>query len=519
MFGLHKLAFGLLCSVLSALILWLAWPPDGLSVLAFIAFVPLFYISIDSKLNQNFRNFLIFISLLLFHVLTGFWMYSSTVTGSLTAHLLYAGISYCAFAITVYLSKVTGKFNFPLFIIIWLSIEYMLSHWEIAWPWFVLGNVFADSTFLIQWYSYTGTAGGTLWILICNWFIYILLTSLYKKQRKEIYINILKISLVIVIPILISVSIESKHSDQKADFIIGLVQPNINPRTEKFNGLSEKEQINRGLNLVDSVNLKGIQLLIFPETFLTKTINEDSLIFSNSLKDLRQAAGNIPIITGAFTHIENKASKAISSGKTLYNSMIFMDQDQIKVYHKTQLLPLVEKQPFLWILRPFKKYIEKNGAYFGSYGSDNETVGFCLQDGTNLAPIICLESVFGEYTSELVAESNASFIVLITNDGWWSSDGGYRQHLAYARLRCIETRSWMVRCANTGVSAVIDPEGDIIHQTEYGNAAFLKASVGRHNGPESFYVRFGDFISKAAILLLAGWLVINSRKILKMNRL
>lgn len=517
MFGLHKLSFGLLCSVMSAILLWLAWPPEGMSFLAFIAFIPLFYLTIDSKLNQHTRNLLIFISLLLFHILAASWMYSSTFIASITAHLLYAGLMFCTFSFTAYLSKQSGKFNFPLLIIIWLSTEYMISHWEIAWPWFVLGNVFADSTSLIQWYSYTGTSGGTLWILICNYLIYSLLKALYKRQKTNIFIIISTISIVISTPIIISISIEKMRPDQEGDFMVGIVQPNINPLTEKFNGLNESEQIKRGLSLIDSVNQKGIQLLIFPETFITKPIDEDSLISSNSLKTLQQANDHIPIITGAFTNkVNNNLGERISS-KTLYNSMIFMDQDQIKVYHKSRLLPLVEKQPFLWILRPFRKYIEKTGGYFGSYGSDNESIGFTLQDGTKLAPLICFESVFGEYSSEIVAESKASFIVLITNDGWWSSDGGYRQHLAYARLRCIETGRWMVRCANTGVSAVIDPKGNIIQQTEYEEAKLLKAAVGRHMGKESFYVRYGDLISKTSILLLAGWLFANARKILQMK--
>lgn len=513
MLGLRKHLFGLFCAILSALLLWLAWPPDGLSALSFVAFVPLFAILIDSKLNQNIRYLLVFVSFFLFHLLAGFWMYSSTIMGSLTTHLLYAGVMMSVFAITIFLSK--GKFNFPLFIIIWLSTEYLIIRWDLAWPWFNLGNVFADSTSQIQWYSYTGTSGGTLWLLLCNWMIYNLLKAIHDRKRREIYINIILISFVIAIPILISYNIRKNLPDQKTDFLLGVIQPNINPRTEKFNGISEQEQIARGLNLIDSLDISELRLLVFPETFLTKPIDEDSLEYSSSLKRLSHATGEIPLITGAFTSKVNNHTNI----KTLYNSMIYIDQTQKNVYHKTCLLPLVEKQPFLWLLNPFRKYIEKSGAYFGSYGSDNESVGFLLQEGTRLAPIICLESVFGEYTSKIVAESNASFIVLITNDGWWSSDAGYRQHLAYARLRCIETRRWMVRCANTGVSALIDPEGNIVLHTEYGKAEFLKASVGRHNGPETFYVRFGDYIGKAAILLLAVWLVINSTKLLRMKKL
>ncbi len=126
-----------------------------------------------------------------------------------------------------------------------------------------------------------------------------------------------------------------------------------------------------------------------------------------------------------------------------------------------------------------------------------------------LAPLICFESAYGAYTSKRVGH-HAGFIVLITNDGWWSSRGGYRQHLAYARLRAIESRRYVVRAANTGVSAIIDPSGEIIKQLGYDIAGAFAASVFAIYKP-TFYSVYGDFIGVisliSCIIIFLLWLL------------
>ena len=99
----------------------------------------------------------------------------------------------------------------------------------------------------------------------------------------------------------------------------------------------------------------------------------------------------------------------------------------------------------------------------------------------------------------------------MTNDGWWGNTPGHRQHLQYARLRAIETRRWVARSANTGISSVIDPSGNIHETQPWDRAAVIKYNIPTTD-TLTFYVRYGDYIYKTisllALLLLAWHLLI-----------
>ena len=112
---------------------------------------------------------------------------------------------------------------------------------------------------------------------------------------------------------------------------------------------------------------------------------------------------------------------------------------------------------------------------------------------------VCYESVFGEYCTGYVREG-ATLMTVITNDAWWGDTPGYRQHLNYSRLRAIETRRWLARCGNTGVSAVIDPCGRIVKRSPWWEEAVLQGRVQLLEC-QSFFVRYGDMVGRVAVFL------------------
>lgn len=106
--------------------------------------------------------------------------------------------------------------------------------------------------------------------------------------------------------------------------------------------------------------------------------------------------------------------------------------------------------------------------------------------------------------------NGADIIAVITNDGWWGNTPGFRQHLNYARLRAIETRRWVIRSANTGVSCIIDPSGKILDAQPWEKPAFIKQTVPTSN-VMTFYVSHGDLLSKTAIagaIILILWTIV-----------
>jgi apolipoprotein N-acyltransferase len=124
---------------------------------------------------------------------------------------------------------------------------------------------------------------------------------------------------------------------------------------------------------------------------------------------------------------------------------------------------------------------------------------FEIKNQAKVAPIICYESVYGEYVTDYV-KNGAQFLAIITNDAWWGNTQGHQQHLSLARLRAIENRRWIARSANTGISAIIDERGNILESLEYGTEGAIKGTVYPKT-KVTFYTTHGDYIARIASLM------------------
>jgi apolipoprotein N-acyltransferase len=146
-----------------------------------------------------------------------------------------------------------------------------------------------------------------------------------------------------------------------------------------------------------------------------------------------------------------------------------------------------------------KDFVFDLGGTTGSLGRQDEPSNFVLKNNVKVAPVICYESVFGEYLTRFV-NKGAGLIVVITNDGWWRNTPGYKQHLSFSRLRAIETRRSVARSANTGISCFINQRGDILQPTAWWEEAAIEGTVNL-NDEITFYVKYGDFIARVAMFM------------------
>lgn len=112
---------------------------------------------------------------------------------------------------------------------------------------------------------------------------------------------------------------------------------------------------------------------------------------------------------------------------------------------------------------------------------------------------ICYESIYPEFCTQYVRQG-AQLICVITNDGWWGDTAGYRQHFSYSRLRAIELRRDIARCANTGISAFIDQRGDVLEQTRWWEPDLLHSKVNL-SSYQTFFVRYGDIVGRICTLM------------------
>ena len=395
-------------------------------------------------------------------------------------------------------------------------------HWDLTFPWLTLGNVFAKNVGWIQWYEYTGVFGGSLWVLMVN--ILWLQSIKYFADLNEKKILLKKFGTAFfssLFPICISYFISTATAtatataSASATATVVIVQPNIDPYTEKFSG-DYMEQVEKMFALASEKVDSTTDYLIFPETALQENIWENNMEPSTSLQFIQKYIKQFPklkVVIGANSgriYMANEQPSATAHLSKLdnmyyddYNTALQLDSsEKIQIYHKSKLVPGVEMMPFPWLLNWLGDVAIKLGGTNCSYGIQDERSVFISSDSSiKIAPVICYESIYGEYVSEYI-KKGAQFICIITNDGWWGDTPGCRQHLNYARLRCIETRREIVRCANTGISCFIDERGNVFQSTEWWKSAVIKQNVKLKNNT-TFYVEHGDYIALIAVFLFA----------------
>jgi apolipoprotein N-acyltransferase len=120
----------------------------------------------------------------------------------------------------------------------------------------------------------------------------------------------------------------------------------------------------------------------------------------------------------------------------------------------------------------------------------------------NVRPLICYESIFGEMNF-----TNSDLIAIITNDGWWKNTAGYKQHFSYASLRAIEQRKVIIRSANTGISGIIDANGELIKESKWDEKTCISADVKLNSIP-TFYAQFGNYIGRLSVFVAFMLLIV-----------
>lgn len=517
-----KLAY----AILSTFLLWFAWPPLSFTPLLFFALVPLLVIedelfnSQDPKSSRRLFNYT-FLTFLLWNILCTWWVWNASAVGMIIAVLLNAFLMSLPFFFYHKTRRYVGKITSQVaFICYWLSYEYFHLNWELSWPWMTLGNGFSEYTKWIQWYDYTGVFGGSLWVLSSNIIIYNLISKIKNKsvlanEEKSLYNSLLShffsCLLIIIAPISYSLVKYYTYQEKSNPSPIVIVQPNVDPYNEKFDGMTPEDQLKKIIHLSDSLGKTDTEFFIWPETSLVGSIYETDLLNNFLIKKIQSFLSkykNGNVLTGANTYIEynqpeTPTARKYRSGECCYDAfntaLQIENSPRMQVYHKSKLVPGVERMPYPSLFRFLEPLAVNLGGTVGSLGTQNERTVFYTESGIGAAPVICYESVYGEYLSEYILKG-AQFIAIITNDGWWGNTPGYKQHASYARLRAIETRRSIARSANTGISCFINQRGDIIQPTSWWIATAISGKINL-NETITFYVLHGDFIAKIASVL------------------
>jgi apolipoprotein N-acyltransferase len=510
-----------LFSILSGLLMIVSFPFTGsLTPMVFLSWVPLLMIenNISQKKYRSGKVFIhAYIVFFIFNIGTTWWIWNADLGGAIMAFTLNAllmSITFLLFHLTK--KKLGSKIGYFSLIAYWIAFEYFHYHWELSYPWLNLGNNFSILPSFVQWYSYTGVLGGTLWVLITNILVYKLVEGkiIKKAHKKTQRILLTQLIAVLLIPISISQIQYYSYSEKINPIEVVVLQPNIDPYNEKFiSPLSI--QLKKLCDLADPIVTKSTDIVIAPETAISVGFWEEDLHllpFYKYLKLRKKSWGNIAFYTGASTvkFFKNKhshASRKIEGGPGFYesyNSSLLMDEENVSTFlHKSKLVLGVEKIPFSSWLPFLEEFSINNGGTSGTLGIEKEPKVLRTNKFT-FAPSICYESIYGEFIGTQ-CKKGAQVIFIITNDGWWGNTPGYKQHMSFARLRAIENRRSIARSANTGTSCFINQKGDIIEQSNWWESIALKQKINLNNDI-TFYSTFGDLLGKFLAFMSIGLL-------------
>lgn len=542
-------------AVLSGLLLSLPYLVPHCGFVALFAFIPLLCADRIATLSGFRRLWLpVWTAFLVWNTVTTFWVCNATVGGGITAIVLNS-LQMLAVWGLYRLSRrsFNGSLPYIFFAAAWIAWEKAYFAVDISWPWLTLGNAFARSVYMVQWYDTLGSLGGSLWVWASNLLIFGLLTALSDGRwagfgprgfnRKARLAYMLGLALTIFGPLawsLVKWYTPDEVPQRKLDVLVA--QPNIDPY-HKFVQMSRREQD----ELLESQLIPALDeykeqmfsdslwrgresvpgmLILAPETFtsyvFTNSPEESSTL--NRFKNLLKDCPGVNMIVGASSYSiiasgDRPSHTARTYGDGLWieshNSAIMIDgSGRNQFFHKNKLVVAVEMLPYPVVFDPIDRAL--GGVMGRCIGQGRvSNLDYVAEDAdgrTVKVPVgcaICYESVYGDYCRDYILKG-AKALTIITNDAWWGDTPGYRQHLSYASLRAIETRRWIGRCGNTGISGLIDDKGRIVEKGPWWEKATLRFALPLKEEITPF-VRYGDVTGRICtwtfILLLAAMIV------------
>lgn len=503
-------------SVLTGVLLTAGFYPFGSGLVMLFAFIPLLIVEeYICQQKESFKPKVLFsyalVSFSVFNLLGMWWVYNASPAAPLLVVIVGAPLMSAAFTGAHMVKRILGEgFGYFALLVFWLSFEYFFINAEISNPWFTLGYGFQYNIKLIQWYEFTGALGGTTWILLTNMLLFVSYKAFLKGRARIVVIkNLMITTFIIVVPIIISMVIYYTYTENGKKYNIVIVQPNVDPYL-KFNDIPSLEQTQRIIAQAEEKINDSIDYVVAPETCINNNIWLNRMKHVSDIRAVRDFIDKHPqakFVLGItsyrlYNHAEGSPTcrPLGSSGKFFdsFNSAIQIDTtDIIQVYHKSKLVTGVEKMPYTRYLGFIKKLTLQLGGTMRSHGTQASRENFISPgDSLSIAPVICWESVFGEFVTDYI-KKGAQMIFIITNDGWWGNTPGHVQHNALAAIRAVETRRSIARSANTGISSFINQRGDMLQVLTWWKAGALTGSL-HANKSLTFYVKHGDYLARIA---------------------
>lgn len=365
-----------------------------------------------------------------------------------------------------------NKYYHFIFCLYWVLFEWVRSWIFTGLPWNLIGYAFSFSDILIQPLNIIGIYGLSFIVIYISTSCY----PFFTKQFDQLKVLLLTSSITLAVIITYGSVRLYNYPTDFTDIKVRLVQPSI-PQTDKWN--EEEFWHNLMLHINLSENPQPVDLVIWSEAALV--VPYDIPAVKSELLGLLNSV-DATLITGGISD-----NKKRGEDFELYTAMYALEKNGNKLfeYHKSHLVPFGEYMPFKKIL-PFKKLTHG----FVDYTEGNGGLVYLDKYDLKIKPLICYESIFPDFVR--TNNETADVIINVTNDAWYGKSSGPYQHFHISRIRAVENGLPMVRVANNGISAIIDPLGRVIKKLDLNETNYIDGLIPKKLDSPTIFSKFGN---------------------------
>lgn len=481
--GLYALLF-----LLSAYLIW----GQFIWVVGFV-----FTFSLFSLLNELKKLKIILATIVSFFLMLTF---NSIATGWLlnTSYSSKAILVFVANSVVMtlpfflwYVGRRYANFKYFHFILIWLVFEYIHFHWALSWPWLTFGHIFGHYPQVVQWYEFTGVLGGTLWLLVVGYLIYLYINHSFKNK------HLFFLAISIVVPLFFTYML-TNNNEVKGNNQLGVSLVQIGFAKGDTTFYSNFKRIKYLTTKFRNEVPKGIDYILLPELTLNDSIWLSGIKTSFEVKLIQNYLKKYhPPKTSVILGLElydGKRYKGYHEQQKKYNAIVEINYEGLKsIYVKNKYIPFQERTPYGFGFL---------NIYSEEYSKANTPTQQFYNKQLNFNPIlaICYESIYGYYLNSQV-KPTPSAIFMFSNEAFLNNSVGVEQYFNISKLRAIELRKDIARSSNMGYSAIIDSKGAIRRLSNKKNFEIINGVINK-NDSLTFYAKHGDYIGVISFIIL-----------------
>jgi len=514
-FQLSTFSHQLLFAVVSALLLILSFPPFNIWILAWIAFIPLFFALEGQKPLKAFST--AYLAGFLFFLGTIYWLIHVTLPG-MVAVVAYLALYFGFFGLIMSLippprwdPTATVRERLLLIPAAWVTLEWARSYLFTGFGWALLGYSQSYNLPIIQIADITGTYGASFLIMIFNIAVFFAIKNF--RNKKDSFFPVIAAAILIITALGYgSIRLNNIFTGEKLK--VSVAQGNI-PQDQKWDERFTGKIIEKYTTLTRSSAADRPDLIVWPETSVPGFIeNQNNLL--GWVRGLATAA-NAPLLVGAPRYEE------VNDRELYYNSafLFLKDGSPARHYDKIHLVPFGEYVPLKKIFFFISRFAPRPiGDFVG--GKEFTVLKFPVERSlkekdrrwkllkrVGLGCLICFEDIFPDLARGFV-KNDADLLVNITNDAWFGRSSAAYQHAEASVFRAVENRINVIRAANTGLSCFIDQKGRIVSKVSRGHEdLFIDGFVTQDivlSRSRTVYTAYGDIFAYICTLFTVFYL-------------